>query len=169
MVAKKIGIGMLAVPIALTASSWGVLAGPPVDPTGSWRYVDSTGRGGSLMVITRNGIGEWSFVSHVAGPFASPLIERVSPFVGTTQRIGLDTFKYTGVSYLMQGDGTIIGVRVVSGTSRAVDANTAENTEWYAIYAPYQDPFGSDPPALGCYGPNVVRFVRIPVVPPCGS
>lgn len=90
----------------------------------------------------------------------------LSPLRGVAERIALDTFAYTILSYGVNETNEIIYILRGSGVFVFHDADTLESNGSMGFYSPDQDPFSEVEPAYGCWPQGGFSY-RMPNVPPC--
>jgi len=99
------------------------------------------------------------------------LATSLSRTTGTWVRTGRRTFDYTMIHYgLAEGGQEPVFIGKLSGSmvmSWRCDHLEVTNGS-LALYDPTQDPFGDEPPAIGCFPDGSLSTAqRIPVQPPC--
>lgn len=175
-------LGIAGLALLLCVASWDVTAedggsgaGDLMTPTGTWAGTNTEGHA-TIGTITPLGLDNKTFALHFedtwdpTGGGTSPGVRKTS-LIGQMVRTGLNTCDVTVVGYVSGPGGapdeTVVHfVNVVSGTFVQVDNDTIEGSYTSAAYAPDQDPFGDEPPALGCLSISGT-WNRIAVVPPC--
>lgn len=107
-----------------------------------------------------------------------PTITRGTDYVGEAVRTSANTFAVTlvahginesNVAFPEQFSFERVVTVVLSGEIELIGCETLQSTIWSSVYAPYQDPFGDEPPAFGCLGPFYNTRQRIVPGEPCGQ
>ncbi len=91
----------------------------------------------------------------------------ISPGLQLNERVDTNLYNFTHVCYGVTADNRLVYIRQASGTWSFLDCDTLEANGRVAYYAPWQDPYGEEPPEYGCYIMATCIGVRAPIVPPC--
>lgn len=146
-------------------------------PDGSW--IGSSPTWGSSWLIEYQSVNRWegSFTLRFVGgdPSAGGAfpVESQSIAVGSWIRTGGRSFDYTMVYYGLAAGGQepVVLIKLTGEVVIADDCQTLDvYNEWYSIYHPTQDPFGTDDPLYGCFPDSGVSPARrVPVQGSCMS
>lgn len=86
---------------------------------------------------------------------------------GEMVRTGCNTYDVTVMTYGVDADYQIVLFAMVNGTIEMTSSTTFEWTMYMGLFAPEQDPFGSEDPLYGCIGPFSATYTKMPILPPC--
>ncbi len=152
---------VLLIPLALAGAPDAERAEPPRFE-GAW-ISSNHGEGGSggLTTITSIGRGRYTVVSELVGPPGSALELDHSRYVGTARRTGARGAVFTLAAYMRGHDQSVIVTIVRRGRAVIAEDGTLWVEEFYGYYDTSQDPFGTEEPAYGVWGPFVSSAHRI--------
>ncbi len=169
-------VGLAAAALAATFSASGpnCRPGPVYDLSGTW--VATVGDPVAVAIIfnitpcdpARNKLtvvgdlltdNSWLYEYFGVGPVAA-----VTKSYGTMVKTGRNTYQITMVCYYVDADFNFLCWDVPVGTIVQTGPDTFEYSGTSAFYMPDQDPFGDEPPAIGCW-PETVVCRRVPILP----
>ncbi len=139
---------------------------------GVWTATDSNGNTWQMLTMpldnTKKNLG-WSltpvdFDPSLGGAF--PTVTTLTPGKGAIQEVSSNLYDYQWVAYGISADREIVYILRSRGTLGFLDCDTVEGSGSLAFYGSWQDPFGEEAPAFGCF-PSSSTAVRSPMAPPC--
>jgi hypothetical protein len=139
------------------------------NPAGSWIRSDYQ----CYVTIMAAGLGKYSLLSEIrtiTPQFFNlfPTAVNVTNMYGAMEVKSMNKYDFTQMDYATDASYKVVYYRLWSGTIVFTSEDTMDSTFTAAIYSPDQDPFGEENPTY-CFGPYEFSYIRIPVVPPCGS
>ena len=150
-------------PVAESAGQWAI--------EGVWvdEEADALDGAGTLAMVTRTGpknlVLHWKSAKQVQFPGEATR----TAYTGNAIRTGNHQWDFTLLSYIQVADGSVVASAVLYGRMWLVDDGRMRYLGKAAVFGFWQDPFGDDLPAYGCYGPNEGYFARMPIMQPCGE
>ena len=165
-----VSIALLATGVLATVLSvhgWHEGSAAVYDPAGTWMGTNNYGSRFTVSVtpwspdrkritIVADAIGDMSWLGAVA-----QTKER-----GWGVRTGRNTYEHTMVALGVDEAFNVVYILRARFTTVLTDPNTGEYGGTAGYYAPDQDPFGEEPPALACI-PVTGAVQRVPMLPPC--
>ncbi len=139
---------------------------------GAWTATDPSGYTWKLLITPLDKTMEKMGVSVTPVNFdptlggAFPDVVTLTPLNGVIELADDNLIDYQWVGYGLGADREIIYSLRSRGTLEFLDCETVEGSGSLGFYGSWQDPFGEEAPAFGCF-PSVSLAVRDPMVEPC--